>query len=114
MKLFGLKNCDTCRKAVKELGAAGRAFDFFDVRSDGVNHEDIFRWVDAVGQDLLINRRGTTWRGLPEERKSISDRKEAIALMLDNPALIKRPVIEMDDGRVFVGWGRDTKDALGL
>jgi len=111
MKLFGLKNCDTCRKALKALQSAGREPDFHDVRADGVTKAQIIEWVQAVGWEALLNTRSTTWRGLADKDKTSVDEKKAIALMEKHPALIKRPVIEAD-GKVTVGWTKDVQDAL--
>lgn len=111
MKLFGLKNCDTCRKALKALKDAGRQPDFHDVRVDGVTKAYLTKWANAAGWQALLNTRSTTWRGLSEEDKADVDEKKAIALMEANPSLIKRPVIEAD-GEITVGWTKDVQDAL--
>ncbi len=111
MKLFGLKNCDTCRKALKALQNAGRAPDFHDVGVDGVTKAYLSKWAKAAGWESLLNTRSTTWRGLSDKDKSDVDEKKAIALMETHPALIKRPVIEAD-GKITVGWNRDVQEAL--
>ena len=111
MKLFGLKNCDTCRKALKALKDAGRQPDFHDVRVDGVTRAYLTKWAKAAGWQALLNTRSTTWRGLSDEDKTDVDEKKALALMEANPSLIKRPVIEAG-GDVTVGWTRDVQDAL--
>ncbi|MHA7871653.1 MAG: Spx/MgsR family RNA polymerase-binding regulatory protein [Hyphococcus sp.] len=111
MKLFGLKNCDTCRKALKALQAAGRQPDFHDVRVDGVEKAYLAKWAKAAGWETLLNTRSTTWRGLADKDKENVDEKKAIALMEEHTALIKRPVIE-DGGNVTVGWTKDVQDAL--
>ena len=69
MKFYGLKNCDTCRKALKELEAAGKTFTYIDVRADGVPEAVITGWLEEVGADTLINKRSTTWRGLSDAEK---------------------------------------------
>ncbi len=111
MKLFGLKNCDTCRKALNALKDAGKQPDFHDVRVDGVTRAYLTKWAKAAGWQALLNTRSTTWRGLSEEDKSNVDEAKAIALMEENPALIKRPVIEAG-GKVTIGWTKDVQDAL--
>ena len=113
VKLYGLKNCDTCRKALKALGAAGRAHDFVDVRADGVSAEQITGWAGAVGWEKLLNTKSTTWRGLSEAEKADVDEAKAVALMVEHPTLLKRPVIEAD-GKVTVGWSTDVQAGLGL
>ena len=111
MKLFGLKNCDTCRKALKALQSAGREPDFHDVRVDGVTKAYLTKWAKAAGWEKLLNTRSTTWRELSDKDKANVDEKKAIALMETHPALIKRPVIEAD-GAVTVGWTKDVQDAV--
>jgi len=110
MILFGLKTCDTCRKALKALGTRAR---FHDVRADGVSKAQIRRWAKAVGWENLLNTRSTTWRGLDAADKADLDDAQAIALMAAHPTLIKRPVIEAN-GEVHVGWSKETGAALGV
>ncbi|WP_172293534.1 ArsC/Spx/MgsR family protein [Pseudoruegeria sp. HB172150] len=106
MRFFGLKTCDTCRKAEKALRAAGYKASVIDVRVDGVSGEDLKRFLDAFGSDLL-NRRSTTWRGLSEEDRA----KDPLVLLREHPTLMKRPVIE-SDGKLYLGWGGDVRSAL--
>ena len=102
MKVYGLKTCDTCRAAVKTLGA-----DLRDVRADPLDPEDIARFRAAFGE-ALVNTRSATWRGLSEaEREDTPER-----LLARHPALMKRPVIETDDGRLYLGWGSAVKAEL--
>ena len=110
-RLYGLKNCDTCRKALKALDAAGVTYQFHDVRADGVDKSHIAGWVKAAGWEALMNKRSTTWRDLPDTEKDNVDEAKAISLMAAHPTLIKRPVIEKD-GLVLVGWTRETQEAL--
>ena len=111
MNVYHLKTCDTCRKAIKALQAAGHTPDLTDVRADGVDAATLERWMAAVGRDVLLNTRSTTWRGLEEsERADLTDEK-ALALMTAHPTLIKRPVIETD-GTVHVGWTKDVQTAV--
>ncbi|MEM9495295.1 MAG: Spx/MgsR family RNA polymerase-binding regulatory protein [Pseudomonadota bacterium] len=111
MKLYGLKNCDTCKKALKALSAAGHEPDFHDVRADGVTKAYLTKWAKAAGWEKLLNTRSTTWRELPAASKESVDEKSALALMEENPTLIKRPVIETKKG-VTVGWTKDVETAL--
>ena len=109
--VYGLKNCDTCRKARKWLDAEGLAYRFHDVRADGLEQTDVDQWSAAVGWEVLLNRRGTTWRNLPDSvTKNVSDAK-ARALMVEHPALIKRPVFLVGD-EVIVGFKADQQAAL--
>ncbi|WP_019558906.1 arsenate reductase [Thioalkalivibrio sp. ALE12] len=104
--LFGIANCDTVRKARRALDAAGVGVRFVDVRKDGLEEARVRAWVEALGWEALVNRRGTTWRQLPAEQRDGLDRERAIALMLEHSALIKRPVIEQGDA-ITVGWTPD-------
>lgn len=112
MLLYGLKNCDTCKKALKALDAAGRSVDFKDVRADGVAPEDLKQWIDAHGVETMVNTRSTTWRGLDDAaRAGASSPEGALALLQDHPALMKRPVI-VDGDASYVGWTKDVQAAL--
>lgn len=111
MKLWHLKTCDTCRKAIKTLHAAGHDPELIDVRADGVEAATLERWVRAVGRAAILNTRSTTWRGLDDAEKADLDDTKAIALMATHPTLIKRPVIETG-GAVHVGWGKDVQEAV--
>lgn len=109
--LYGLKNCDTCRKALKDLTAAGMAHAFVDMRSDGVTRELIAAWVGEIGWEFLLNRRGTTWRRLSDAEKADIDEAGAIDLMAVHRALIKRPVVE-HGGAVTIGFTETVKNRL--
>lgn len=110
LTVYGLKNCDTCRKARKWLDSKGIEHAFRDVRADGVSEKDVARWATAAGVDTLLNRRGTTWRGLSAAEQAKGG-KDAVALMAAHPALIKRPVFEAG-GTVIVGFGAAEQKAL--
>jgi len=112
ISVYGLKNCDTCRKALKWLEAEGVPHKFYDLRKDGVTRDQIAHWVQAVGTDHLINRRGTTWRSLDEVEKNNVDEAHTTDLIIEHPALIKRPLIEYDGGDVSVGFSDAVKQAL--
>lgn len=99
MRLYGLKTCDTCKKALKALDAAGHAPEFVDLRATPVPPEQIADWLGAFGEEALVNRRSTTWRGLDEVDRA----RPAQELLVAHPTLIKRPVIE-DGTRKSVGW----------
>lgn len=111
LKVFGLKNCDTCRKARKWLDAEGVEYGFHDVRADGLNADDLRAWVGALGWEALLNRRGTTWRGLPDDVKDGVDEAKATALMLEHPALIKRPVFDLG-GDYVLGFAAKQQEEL--
>ena len=109
MKLYGLKNCDTCRKALKALEKFGHQPDFHDVRVDGVTKAYLTKWAKAAGWETLLNTRSTTWRELSDKDKENVDEKKAIALMEANPTLVKRPVIDCPKNGVTVGWTKDVQ-----
>jgi len=110
--VYGLKNCDTCRKALKWLEAEGIAHSFHDVRKDGLSEAEVEQWTAAAGLEKVVNRRGTTWRGLSdEERAAAESGKAAIPLLVAHPALIKRPVF-VQDARVLVGFTDQVKAEL--
>lgn len=109
--IHGLKNCDTCKKALKWAAQEGLEHRFHDVRADGVTAEQIDAWLKQVSWEVLLNRRGTTWRGLDDAVKNSVDETAARNLMLAHPALIKRPVFDRD-GKIAVGFTDATKTAL--
>lgn len=110
--LYGLKNCDTCKKALKALEESGRTVTLIDIRAEADLAARLPRWLAATGPEMLVNKRSTTWRNLPDaEREKADAATTAEALLAANPTLIKRPVIEAD-GKVFVGWSKDVADAL--
>jgi arsenate reductase len=101
--LHGIKNCDTMKKARAWLDAKGVAYDFHDYKSAGIDRATLEGWSKQVGWETLLNRAGTTFRKLPEaEREDLSEKK-AIALMLAQPLMIKRPVLSVK-GKLIVGF----------
>jgi arsenate reductase len=109
--LYGLKNCDTCRKALKWLAGQGIDHHFFDIRADGLDRNRIAAWAGALGWEAVLNRRSTTWRQIPEADRADLDEARAVDLMAANPTLIKRPVIETG-AATLVGFTKDTEAAL--
>ena len=107
MKLHGIVNCDTVKKARAWLDARGIAYDWIDFRKTPPSAGDLARWSRAVGWEALLNRRGTTWRALDDATKAaVRDERSAIALMQVRPTLIKRPVLEAGP-EVIVGFAAD-------
>lgn len=102
--LYGLKNCDTCKKALK--GLAGHDAVFVDIRTDADLATLVPKWLESVGKDLLLNTRSTTWRSLSDEDKARAETDPA-SLLISAPTLIKRPVIE-NNSEVLVGWSSKT------
>lgn len=103
MKLFGIKNCDTVRKARKWLEANNNQFEFVDFREDGISKDDIQLWCDALGWETVFNKRSTSFRALDDADKTELTEQKAIALMLAHPTLIKRPVLQTANA-VHVGF----------
>ncbi|MCR9220274.1 MAG: arsenate reductase [Alphaproteobacteria bacterium] len=115
VRLYGLKNCDSCKSAAKALDAAGLAYEFIDFKKSPPDAATTARWAEAVGAKKLVNRGGTTWRKLDEGAQALADAEEGAAMLVkDNPSLAKRPVIEHDDGAVTVGFDQAVKAKLGL
>jgi arsenate reductase len=109
--LYGIKNCDTVRKARAWLDAHGIAYRFHDLRADGLDAATLNGWLQQVDTATLINTRGTTWRQLSENARQIGDNDDAVRLMLEHPPLIKRPVL-LQDGRITVGFAAATYENL--
>ena len=112
MNVYGLKNCDTCRKVRKELDAAKVAYAFHDVRDEGVTKAQISRWAKKAGWATLLNKSSTTWRGIADADKTGLTEAKAVSLMAAHPALMKRPIIERGDTDVYVGWTKDIAAAV--
>ena len=109
MELYGLKNCDGCKKALKALQSSGQFVEFIDLRATPVEVARLQKWLDEHGDAVLINRKSTTWRGLDDEARQ----QPVLALLTANPTLVKRPVIERGENS-FVGWTTEVQTALGL
>lgn len=101
--LYGIKNCDTMKKARSWLDAKGVAYAFHDYKVEGIDRARLEGWARSVGWEMLLNRAGTTFRKLPDMDKADLDERKAIALMLGQPSMIKRPVLERD-GQIVVGF----------
>ena len=101
--IYGIKNCDTMKKARVWLDKHGVAYDFHDYKAAGIDRATLKAWADKAGWELLLNRAGTTFRKLPEGDKQGLSEAKAIALMLAQPSMIKRPVLDMG-GKLLVGF----------
>lgn len=112
LDVYGLKNCDTCKRARKDLDAAGAGYAFHDVRDDGVTKAQIAKWAKAVGWETMLNKASATWRALPDDKKTGLTETKAVALMVANPTLIKRPLIVRGDTEVHVGWTAAVKEKI--
>ncbi len=101
--LYGIPNCDTVSKARKWLAARGIEFQFHNFKKDGLDRDTLQNWVKQLGWEVLLNKRGMTWRKLSDEQKKDLDEAKAINIMLENTSIIKRPVLDID-GQFHVGF----------
>lgn len=107
MTIYGIKNCDTMKKARAWLDEHGVVYAFHDYKAQGIDRDRLAGWVKQVGWEPLLNRAGTTFRKLSDADKEGLDADKAIALMLAQPSMIKRPVLE-EGGRLLVGFKPET------
>ena len=111
IKIYGIPNCDTMKKARRWLEAKGIEYDFHDYKKLGVTEKNLKNWVKKSGWEAVINKRGTTWRKLDDAVKDNIDEATAIQVMIDNPSIIKRPVIE--SGKLLlIGFNEDQYEQL--
>ena len=101
--IYGIKNCDTMKKARTWLDAHKVAYEFHDYKTAGIDKPVLEAWAKKVGWEVLLNKAGTTFKKLPDAKKEKLDEKKAIALMLDQPSMIKRPVLDIG-GKLTVGF----------
>jgi arsenate reductase len=101
--IYGIKNCDTMKKARVWLDEHGVDYSFHDYKTAGIDKDRLARWIKVVGWETLLNRAGTTFRKLPDDAKENLTEKKAMTLMLAQPSMIKRPVLEIG-GKLLVGF----------
>ncbi|WP_283195653.1 ArsC family reductase [Rhizobium sp. AN80A] len=101
--IYGIKNCDTMKKARTWLEEHDVGYDFHDYKASGIDRAHLEKWTQEAGWETVLNRAGTTFRKLPDDARENLDREKAIALMLEQPSMIKRPVVEAD-GKLLVGF----------
>jgi arsenate reductase len=102
--LYGIPNCDTVKKARTWLADQGQDFTFHDFKKQGLDRATAASWFEQLDWQVLVNRKGTTWRNLPDERKAaVTDKDSALALVLEQPSVIKRPVLDRG-GKFSVGF----------
>ena len=109
--IYGIRNCDTMKKARAWLEAHGVDYDFHDYKSDGIDRATLEKWAKTVGWEVLLNRAGTTFRKLPDDAKQNIDERKAIKLMLEQPSMIKRPVIERGNS-LLIGFSEERYSAI--
>lgn len=110
--MYGIPNCDTVKKARTWLAENGVEFDFHDYKKAGVPREALEEWVGEHGWEIVLNRAGTTFKKLPDEGKADLDAAKAIALMVAQPSMIKRPILALSGGRTLVGFKPETYRAI--
>ncbi len=110
--LYGIKNCDTMKKARAWLDGHGKAYVFHDYKTAGIDRKRLQGWVGRVGWETLLNRAGTTFRKLPDADKEGLTEARAIDLMLAQPSMIKRPVLELTGGKLVVGFKPEMYDKI--
>jgi len=109
LTMYGIKNCDTIKKARKYLEANGVAYQFHDYRAEGLDRARLQQFIDTLGWEALLNTRGTTWRKLSEEKRNeVNNAAAALDLMLEQPAMIKRPLLCSADGSMLLGFSKTT------
>ncbi len=104
--MFGIPNCDTIKKAKKWLEAEDIAYEFHDYRKQGVDAALVTEFCDALGWEIVLNKRGTTFRQLTQEQKDSLNKENAIKLLVENPAMIKRPILKVND-QLHIGFKAD-------
>ena len=109
--LYGIPNCDTVSKARKWLSANNIEYQFHNFKKDGLNQKTLENWVVNLGWEILLNKRGMTWRKLSDEQKADIDKDKAIMIMLENTSIIKRPVLAIDE-QLSVGFKPEQYQAL--
>jgi arsenate reductase len=102
--IYGIKNCDTMKKARAWLDKRGVDYAFHDYKTAGIERDRLEAWCKQIGWESLLNRAGTTFRKLPEKDRQPLDSRKAVALMLAQPSMIKRPVLDLGRGRLLVGF----------
>lgn len=105
--MYGIKNCDTVKKARAWLEANGVEYDFFDYKAEGAPRDRLEAWVKTLGWEAVLNRAGMTFRKLPDAKKEGLTERKAMALMLEQPSMIKRPLVERN-GKLILGFRPET------
>lgn len=104
VRIYGIKNCDTMKKAFAWCEQRGVAYEFHDYKQQGVPRERLVAWCKAAGWKTLLNTKGPTFRKLPAERQQIATQSAAVALMMEFSSAIKRPVVETESGQLLIGF----------
>lgn len=112
LSVYGIKNCDTVQRALSRLREAGVAHRFHDFKIEGLSPATAQRWIDALGVDTVVNRKGTTWRKLDAATQAGLSATNTAALLAKEPSLVKRPVFERDGQAIGIGFPKGEEDAV--
>lgn len=104
VRIYGIKNCDSMKKAFNWLTERNIPYEFIDYKKQGVPRERLVAWCKVLGWKTLLNTKGSTWRKLTPEQQDISTQSKAVALMMEHASAIRRPVVETDGGHLLVGF----------
>lgn len=112
LNVYGIKNCDTVQRARQRLDQAGIAYRFHDFKTEGLSTATAQRWIEALGVDVVVNRKGTTWRKLDAVTQAGLTAANAAELLAREPSLVKRPVFECGDGSLLAGFPKAEEDRV--
>lgn len=115
LTIYGIKSCDTMKKAFTALEQAGLSYTFHDYKKQGIDAETLEKWLKHIDRDVLLNKKGTTWKKLSSEQQNyaLENQKQLIETLISNPSMIKRPVLETDKG-YLVGFKAEEYQALSI
>ncbi|RLL37006.1 Spx/MgsR family RNA polymerase-binding regulatory protein [Acinetobacter cumulans] len=113
LKIYGIKNCSTMKKAFDLVNELGLAYEFHDYKKQGIDATHVSAWLDAKGSDIILNKKGTTWKKLTEEEQqhALASQENLVATLTTHSSMIKRPVLETEQG-LIVGFDEATYRAL--
>lgn len=104
IRIYGIKNCDTMKKAFQWLAERNIPYEFHDYKKSGVPRERLVAWCKVLGWKTLLNTKGPTWRKLTPEQQQITTQSQAVAIMMEFPSVIRRPLVETESGHLLVGF----------
>jgi Spx/MgsR family transcriptional regulator len=112
VKIYGIKNCDTMKKAFAWCAANSISYEFHDYKKQGVPRDRVVHWCRTAGWQTLVNTKGPTWRKLAPEQQAITTQSQAVALMMEHSSVIRRPVVENEAGQILVGFDPTVFDSF--
>lgn len=104
IKIYGIKNCDSMKKAFAWCDAHGVAYEFHDYKKQGVPRDRLVAWCQTMGWKSLMNTKGPTWRKLSPEQQDITSQSKAVVVMMENSSVIRRPVVETSEDKLLIGF----------